>query len=112
MGAAPWLIADRNWLGQVVAERRPNHVVNSVRGDAGCRVVITGPGVAIEVGILHAPLHSALLSGVELLPETEGAFADVASVASAGASGAGRAGGGRKSFDGASGVVGERVSGD
>src|SRR2546429_7603548 len=70
-------------LRQVIAERGEHHVVYGVRaktwtGHTGCEVeVVAGPGILRQIGGLHTPLHAALRSVVELVPEPERGFDDV-----------------------------------
>ena len=56
-------------LRQVIAERREDHIVDSVRISANTR-----PSVAGDVGVLGAEAEAAPRSGVELVPEPAGAF--------------------------------------
>src|SRR5208283_1010990 len=88
-------------LWQVVAERRPHHVIHRVRRDtchpAWQGAAATRPAVPVEVRVLHAELHSPLFPLIELIPEAKAAFPDVPGVSVAvAASGrcAGSAGGG------------------
>src|ERR1700732_298582 len=71
-------------LRQVIAERREDHIVDSVwsRGDtfsAGG----SPPSIAGNIGILCSPLHTALFSVVEAIPESHGAFDDDPGIACA-----------------------------
>src|SRR5437773_10557788 len=65
-------------LRQVVAERGPDHVVDGVRTNTGpCHAsggieVVTGPAVLGDVGVSQPPLHAALRSVVDLMPEAKG----------------------------------------
>src|SRR6185369_8191961 len=63
-------------LRQVGAERSEKHVLNAVRITAGG----TRPGIADYVGILWSPLHCALRSLIEAIPESESALDDVARI--------------------------------
>src|SRR5207302_5135229 len=78
-----------------IAERGEHHVIHGVRADAwaGCdvaRVVVPGPTILRQIGVLDSPLNAAPGTVVELVPETEGSFDDVVDVAPA------TAGSGRK----------------
>ena len=77
-------------LGQVVTERGPDHVVDGMRGEAGGRTdaVAAGPSEAGEVRVLQTPLEPTLFALVDFVPEAEGGFGDVSSVARASAAAA------------------------
>src|SRR5580704_15875852 len=62
-------------LRQVIAERREDHVVDSVwsRGDT-LTTRCPRPSVAGNIGVLCSPLHAALFSVVEAIPESHRAF--------------------------------------
>src|SRR5258708_40276116 len=76
-------------LGQVIAERGPDHVVDSVRTNTGpCHAsggidVVAGPAVLGDVGVGQTPLHATLGSVVDLMPEAEGPLDDMVDVAGA-----------------------------
>src|SRR5260370_36789162 len=73
-------------LGQGIAERGPDHVVDSVRTNTGpCHAsggidVVAGPAVPGGVGGGQTPLHSTLGSGVDLMPQAEGPLDDMLEV--------------------------------
>src|ERR1700739_5136966 len=73
-------------LRNIVAERSEQHVVHGLRRNAHRRrdAVVTGPSGLRDVGILNAPPNSALRSGINLVPEADGAFGDRPTVARAG----------------------------
>src|SRR5205814_5206019 len=83
-------------LGQVIAERGPDHVVDGVRTNTGpCHAsggieVVAGPAVLGDVGVSQTPLQATFGSIVDLMPEAKGAFDDMVDVAGA----AGKATGG------------------
>jgi len=58
-------------LRQVVTERRPNHVVNSMGLNSRSRrhVVVSGVAILGEVGVLNAPAHPSFGSLVEFVPK-------------------------------------------
>src|SRR5260370_24927189 len=90
------LLTDQG-LGNVIAERRPDHVVHGVGRCADCCCAGSGnsrPAVPVEVGVRNAPLDAALFALVELVPEAEGAFTDVPGVTRAGSAAARSAGSG------------------
>ena len=95
-------------LRQVVAEGSEEHVVYGVgtNGRRAGQAVTSRPTGPFHVGPLQAPLDSALLALVNLVPEAQGAFHDVASIARAGAAGARCTRGARQSFRRATRVVG------
>src|SRR5271170_1844018 len=68
-------------LRQVVAERSEDHVLIRVRltagGDRDGSATHTAPGVAVDVGVLHAVLEGSLRALVEAIPEPERAFEQV-----------------------------------
>jgi hypothetical protein len=72
-------------LRQVIAEGGKDHVVNRLRSesDGSRRVVVPAPSVLHKVGVLDAPPQTALRSLINLVPEADRAFLDVAKVASA-----------------------------
>lgn len=69
-------------LRDVVADRSPDHVVDSLRRDASCskRAVVTRPAISGEVRVLNAKPEAALRTLKELVPEPESAFHDHACV--------------------------------
>src|SRR5690349_25176158 len=73
-------------LGDVVAERRPHHVVDSLGPYPRRRSnpVIPRPTALGQIGILEAPPKPALRSLVELVPETKGGFLNEADITRAG----------------------------
>src|SRR6266849_225963 len=88
-------------LRQVIAERSEQHVVDGVRakarpGSGVTGVVVPRPGILRQIRVLHTPLHAALRTVVELVPEAEGAFDNVVDVASATARGSREAAAGRR----------------
>src|SRR3984885_1239570 len=78
---SPVSLARSGDLRQVVTNRRKHHVVQPVRPDSIARRVHTGPGVALDVGVLTSELEATLRSVVKALPEAEGAFKDVLGIA-------------------------------
>ena len=96
-------------LGQVVAQRSPHHVVDRMRShaDGTGKAVAAGPAGSIEVGVLSADLKSPLFSLIELVPEANRAFTDVARVTCAGSAPTRSTRAGGESLCGAAGVVGK-----
>src|SRR5438445_6794110 len=96
-------------LWNVVAERGEQHVVHGLGRNAHCRrdaVVARPPGLG-DVGVLDAPTHSALRSGIDLVPEADSAFGDSPDVAGAGSAAARQQLCGWRILGAASAVVGE-----
>ena len=81
-----------------------------MRCEAGGRsdAVAARPSPAGQVRILQTPLNPALFALVDFVPEAEGGFGDVSSVARAGAAASRCSGPSRWSFESAAGVVGVR----
>ena len=97
-------------LRQVVAERRPHHVIHRVRLDTRRprQSVAPRPAIPVEVGVLDPPLHSSLFALVELVPEAKGTFSDVPGITCARASASRCARGTRECLGRAARVVGIR----
>jgi hypothetical protein len=77
-------------LWYVVAERRPYHVVHSLRRDARrtrWQTPTSGPSTLGDVRIRYAPTHTAFRAVIELVPEPDGPLGDDLDVARAGSAG-------------------------
>src|SRR5215469_733661 len=73
-------------LRQIVAERGPDHVVHGLRRNAGpARVIVAGPPLSGEVGVLNSPAETAFRSLGNLIPEPKRSLQDEAGISRAGA---------------------------
>jgi hypothetical protein len=71
------------------------------------RSTVARPSVLVEVGVLDTPLHAALLALVNLVPEADGAFADIPRVSRAIGPGRRRTRSSGRKLGAAAGVVGK-----
>src|SRR5579859_3366296 len=97
-------------LRDVVAERRPDHVVHRLRRNcrrARRQPAATGPSALSKIGVLKSPAEAAFRSLIQLMPEPKGSLHDDAGVPGTGTTPGWRELIGRRILRAATRVIGE-----